>query len=137
MSIFLSSHATTIYIKIISSKQREDYAHQQNQQTRERYDSPLTQEHPALEVGTNVIIHNIRNSGRARWDKTRMVAEKLAFRQYCVKIAGSGHIILHNCKFIKDIPLSTNHSIIPSPLHIIIQKYKIILTYNQSTHQMK
>ena len=54
---------------IISSKQREDYAHQQNQQTRERYDSPVTREHPALEVGTNVIIHNTRNSPRARWDK--------------------------------------------------------------------
>ena len=39
---------------IISSKQREDYSHRQNQQTRERYDSPVTPENPALEVGTSV-----------------------------------------------------------------------------------
>ena len=46
-----------------------------------------------------------------------MVVEKLPFRQYHVKIAGSGHIVLRNHKFMKEIPLSTNHSIIPSPLH--------------------
>ena len=102
---------------IISSKQREDCAHWQNQQTRERYDLPVTWEHPALEVGTNGIIHNTRNSAKARWDKTGTVVEKLPFRQYCVKIAGSGQIILCNRKFIKEIPLSTNHSIIPSSLH--------------------
>ena len=33
------------------------------------------------------------------------------------KVAGSGHIVLHNFKFIEEVPLSTNHSIIPSPLH--------------------
>ena len=75
---------------IISSKQREDYAHQQNQQTREKYDSSLTRKHPGLEVGANIIIHNTRNSAKARWDKTGMFVEKLVFRQYCIKIAGSG-----------------------------------------------
>ena len=102
---------------IISSKQRENYAHRQNWQTRERYDSPVTQEHPALEVGTNVIIHNTRNSARARWDKTGTVVEKLPFLQYRVKIVESSRIVLRNRKFLKEIPLSTNHSIIPSPLH--------------------
>ena len=101
---------------IISSKQREDYAHRQNQQTRERYHSPVAREHPALEVSTDVI-HNTRNSARARWDKTGTVVEKLPFRQCRVKTAGSGLIILRNRKFIKEIPLSTNHSIILSLLH--------------------
>ena len=55
--------------RIISSKQRKDYAHQQNQQTRETYNSPVTREHPALEVGTNVIIHNNWNSAKAGWSK--------------------------------------------------------------------
>ena len=32
---------------IISSKQKEDYAHRQNQQTVERYDSPITRECPS------------------------------------------------------------------------------------------
>ena len=95
----------------------EDYAHRQNQQTRERYDSTVTLEHPTLEVGTNVIVCNTRNSARARWDKTGTVVEKVPFRQYHVKIAGSSHVVLCNCKFIKEIPLSTNHSIIPPPLH--------------------
>ena len=54
--------------QIISSKQRKD-AHQQNQQTRETYNSPVTREHPALEVGNNVIIHNTWNSAKAGWNK--------------------------------------------------------------------
>ena len=33
---------------------------------REKYDSPVTKEHPALEVDTNVIIHNPRNLAKAR-----------------------------------------------------------------------
>ena len=60
---------------------------------------------------------NSRNSAKARWDKTGMVVEKLPFKQYCIKITGSGCMVLHNCKFIKEIPLSTNQSFIPSPLH--------------------
>ena len=71
---------------IISSKQREDYAHQQNQQTRERYDSPVTLEHPTLEVGTNVIICNARNSARARWDKTGTVVEKYLLDNTMLKL---------------------------------------------------
>ena len=46
-----------------------------------------------------------------------MVVEKLPFRQYYIKIEGSGCIIQRNHKFIKEILLSTNHSIILSPLH--------------------
>ena len=49
--------------------------------------------------------------------QTGMVVEKWTYRQYHVKIAESGPIILLNHKFIKEIPLSTNHSIILSPLH--------------------
>ena len=49
-----------------------------------------------------------------------MVVQKLLLRQYCIKITvllGSGYIVEHNHKFIKEIPLSSNHSITPSPLH--------------------
>ena len=106
---------------IISSKQTKDYAYQQNQQIRENYDSPVTQEHPALEVGINVIIYNTRNSAKARWDKTGTIVEKRPFRQYrdlnLVKITGSGHIVLSNDKFIIEIPPSTNHISFLSPLH--------------------
>ena len=87
---------------------------------KENFDSPVTQEHSALEVGTNVSIHNTRNSAKSRQDKTELVVQKLLLRQYCIKITvllGSGYIVEHNHKFIKEIPLSSNHSIIPSPLH--------------------
>lgn len=46
-----------------------------------------------------------------------MFVEKLVFRQYCIKIAGSGWIVLCNCKLIKAVPISTIYNIIPSPLH--------------------
>ena len=49
--------------------------------------------------------------------QNRNGCRKTTFRQYRVKIAGSGRIVLRNRKFIKKIPLSTNHSIILSPLH--------------------
>ena len=37
------------------------------------------QEHPALEVGTNVVIHKTRNSAKSRWEKTGTAVEKLPF----------------------------------------------------------
>ena len=49
--------------------------------------------------------------------QNRNGCRKLPFRQYRVKIAGSGCIILRNHRFIKEITLSTNYSIILSPLH--------------------
>ena len=46
-----------------------------------------------------------------------MFVKKLVFWQYCIKIAGSGWIVLRNWKLIKAIPIWTIHNIIPSPLH--------------------
>ena len=83
----------------------------------EKYDSYVTWEHPTLEVGTNVIIHNTSNSAKARWEKTGTAVEKLPFSSYCIEITGSGWIVIRNRKFIKAITLSTNRSIILSPLH--------------------
>ena len=56
----------------------------------EKYDSYVTWEHPTLEVGTNVIIHNTSNSAKARWEKTGTAVEKLPFSSYCIEITGSG-----------------------------------------------
>ena len=49
--------------------------------------------------------------------QNRNGCRKLPFRQYRVKIAGSGRIVLCNHRFIKEITLSTNYSINLSPLH--------------------
>ena len=65
---------------IISSKQREVILWSPTKPANKRkiwlY---VTQEHPALEVGTNVIIHNTRNSANSRWEKTGTTVEKVPF----------------------------------------------------------
>ena len=114
----------------------EDYAHQQNQQTRERYDSPVTLEHPTLEVGTNVIICNTRNSARARWDKTGTVVEKYLLDNTMLKLQDLVMLFYVIANLSKRYPYQQ----ITALFHhhcIIIQKCKIILTYNHSIHQVK
>ena len=47
---------------VISSKQRVDFAHFQNQYLKEQYDCKATHELPPLSVGTNVLIHRTEKS---------------------------------------------------------------------------
>ena len=65
---------------IISSKQREVILCSPTKPAKKRkiwlY---VTQEHPALEVGTNVVIRNTRNSAKSRWEKTGTTVEKVPF----------------------------------------------------------
>ena len=108
---------------IISSKQREDYAHRQNQQTRKRYDSPVTRE-------------KLRSAARARWDKTGMVVEKLPLDNIVSKLQDLVVSFYVTANLLKKYPYQQITALFCHHC-IIIQKYKIILTYNQSIHQVK
>ena len=54
-----------------------------------------------LDVGNVVLIQNQTGSCPRRWDSTGLIVEKLANRQYRIKVHGSGRITLRNRRFIK------------------------------------
>ena len=64
---------------------------------KERFDRG-TKELRELSVGDRVLCQNVRTK---RWDRAGVIVEKLPFRSYTVKMAGSGRTTLRNRKHLK------------------------------------
>jgi hypothetical protein len=92
------------------AKQREQIAsHQQNLIMRHHKGTPHSLQ--TLNIGDDVLIQDPeRTQGQKRWIRTGRIVEVLPFRQYRVKMNGSGRITLRNRRFLKQ----TN---IPHMLH--------------------
>ena len=58
---------------------------------------------PELNVHDCVAVQNQTGSHPTRWDKTGIIVEKLAFRQYKVLMDGSRRVTLRNRKFLRKI----------------------------------
>ena len=69
-----------------------------------------------LRVNDCVAVQNQNGNCPKRWDKTGVVIEKLPFRQYRIKMDGSGRITLRNRKFIQKIlPACSDNKKVPVP----------------------
>ena len=70
---------------------------------------------PDLAEGVHVAVQNQHGSHPKRWDKTGMIMEALPFRQYKVKMDGSGRVTTRNRKFLREIiPACADGSILKS-----------------------
>ena len=87
---------------IISRKQLEQKTSLRNQHIVENYNSSAHSLKP-LEIKTMVLINNTKPHSHSRWDRQGIIVEVLPYRQYKVKINGSGRIVLRNRKFLKPI----------------------------------
>lgn len=68
-----------------------------------------------LDIGEHVLIYNTNHHSTGRWDREGTIVQVLPYRQYKIKIKGSGRIVLRNRKFIKPVNATGQPSIIPSP----------------------
>ena len=69
-----------------------------NRKIMERYES--SKDLPPITVGTKVHIQNHANN---RWDRTGTVKEVLPFRQYTVRMDGSGRLTKRNRRHLKKV----------------------------------
>ena len=58
---------------------------------------------PELSVGDNVSVQNQTGPRPNRWEKTGIIVEKCANRQYVIRMDGSGRCTLRNRRFLKKI----------------------------------
>ena len=58
---------------------------------------------PELDISDHVAVQNQSCHYSKRWDKTGKIVEKLPFRQYKIRMDGSGRITLRNRRFLKEI----------------------------------
>ena len=64
---------------------------------------------PSLQVGDMVFIHDPPSTrGHKRWIRTGRVVEALPYRQYRIRMNGSGRLSLRNRKFLKINPNASN-----------------------------
>ena len=69
--------------------------------------------HDPLTVGQNVVCQNVHNK---RWDRTGVIIESCDFRQYKVKIDGSGRISLLNHLHLKPLLYIKPHLPLAPPI---------------------
>ena len=63
--------------------------------------SEHTRELKPLEVGDHVYVQNVVGNNPRKWERTGIVVEALPFRQYNVKLDGSGRITLRNRRHLR------------------------------------
>ena len=73
-------------------RQREKDLHESNRKIKEYHDRNV-KEHETLPVGTTVVCQNTHNK---KWGRTASVVEVRNFRQYLVKMDGSGRLSIRN-----------------------------------------
>ena len=97
---------------ILAAQKREQLLSKRNIRLTERYNASA---HllPQLTPRTQVVIQNARK-GHPRWHSTGTIVEVLPFRQYKVRLDGSGRVVLRNRRFLKQFSFSPN-GYIPSP----------------------
>lgn len=96
------------------AKTREVLLHQRNTHLLEKYNSAT---HPLkpLTVGTHVVIQDNTRKHKL-WDRTGIVVECLPYRQYNIRMDGSGRITLRNRRFLRPDYVSRTTAIMPSAI---------------------
>ena len=95
---------------VIAAEEREALFAKRNKAIETRYNQH-TRALPDLSVGTNVLIQ----TGKSKWKRQGVIVERLAHRQYRIKVYGSGRITLRNRRFIKPCTIITPpHKTVPS-----------------------
>ena len=86
----------------LQAEEREFALKKRNSKMIERYNRG-TRTLPELDISDHVAVQNQRGHYSKRWDKTDKIVEKLPFRQYKIRMDGSGRITLRNRRFLKEI----------------------------------
>ena len=63
--------------------------------------SEHTRELKPLDIGDNVYVQNLTGNNPLRWERTGVVVEMKPFKQYKIKLDGSGRVILRNRKSLR------------------------------------
>ena len=71
-------------------REREKSMAKTQSQSKEYHDSYPVKDYTQLAVGQHVVCQNVRNK---KWDRTGVILEANNFRQYKVKLDGSGSLI--------------------------------------------
>ena len=79
--------------------QREKMMLDNNSKIEEKYNSHA-KSLPELQIGTRVLWQNMRNM---RWDRSGTIVDTGQYRQYFIKLDGSGQITLRNRRHIRKI----------------------------------
>ena len=87
---------------ILQANEREFALRKRNSKMVEEYNRH-TKSLPELTVSDHVAVQNQRGHHPNRWEKTGKIVEKLPFRQYRVRMDGSGRITLRNRRFLRPI----------------------------------
>ena len=104
---------------ILTSKQREELFKAKNKASLQRYNRISTILTP-LKPRTRVLI--LTQGRNPRWTQSGIVVTKLPFRQYRIKLDGSGRIIQRNRRFLRaysrdnDLYMEQSSMELPSPL---------------------
>ena len=85
---------------IETSRAREEAMRARNVRNAERLTEHTVRLQP-LKVGDWVFIQNQTGNHPLRWDRTGTVIEVKQFKQYAVKVDGSGRVTLRNRKFLR------------------------------------
>ena len=59
---------------------------------------------PPLQLGTKV---RVQNQATREWDRTGIVTETLAYRQYTIRLDGSDHLSCHNRVHLRPVLIPT------------------------------
>ena len=95
----------------LQAEEREFALRKRNSKMIERYNRG-TRTLPELDISDHVAVQNQRGHYSKRWDKTGKIVEKLPFRQYEIRMDGSGRITLRNRRFLKEIqPVCTDKTV--------------------------
>ena len=60
-----------------------------------------TKELPPLEIGNHVYVQNMTGNNPLRWERTGVIIEVRPFKQYAVRLDGSGRVTLRNRKNLR------------------------------------
>ena len=81
--------------------------------------SEHTRELKPLDVGDHVYVQNVVGNNPRKWERTGIVVEALPFRQYNIKLDGSGRITLRNRRHLRKFtPFYSNPLKKIQPAHI-------------------
>ena len=77
-----------------------------------------TRDLKALEVGDHVYLQNVVGNNPLKWEKTGIVVEVLPFKQYRIKLDGSGRISLRNRRHLRKFTPFYSKPQTPSLSHV-------------------
>ena len=87
---------------LLAADDRETALRKRHIKLIEKYND-TARELPELSVSDHVAVQNQSGNYPKRWDKTGKIVETLPYRQYKVKMDGSGRVTLRNRKFLRQI----------------------------------